>query len=194
MFERFTESARQVVVLAQDEARELKHNYLGTEHLLLGLIREESGVAATVLMSFGITIEDVRAQVERLIGEGDEVTGGQIPFTPRAKKVLELALREALSLGHNYVGTEHILLGIVRENEGVAARILLDYDAVAEAVRNRVIEQLSPEPTATARGSTRVYPTMSGAPGPKRASLPLVVGTAVVALAVGLLLGWLIWS
>ena len=136
MFERFTERARQVVVLAQDEARALKHNYIGTEHILLGLLREEEGLAARVLESLDITVEEVRAQVARIVGQGDEVTTGQIPFTPRAKKVLELALREALSLGHNYIGTEHILLGLVRENEGVAARILLDFDADSEKIRN----------------------------------------------------------
>src|SRR5476649_1232805 len=143
MFERFTERARQVVVLAQEEARALKHNYIGTEHILLGLLREEEGLAARVLDGLDITVEEVRAQVARIVGQGDEVTTGQIPFTPRAKKVLELALREALSLGHNYIGTEHILLGLVRENEGVAARILLDFDADAEKIRNEIIRMLS---------------------------------------------------
>ncbi len=143
MFERFTERARQVVVLAQDEARALKHNYIGTEHILLGLLREEEGLAARVLESLDITVEEVRAQIARIVGQGDEVTTGQIPFTPAAKKVLELALREALSLGHNYIGTEHILLGLVRENEGVAARILLDFDADAEKIRNEIIRMLS---------------------------------------------------
>src|SRR2546429_2936277 len=143
MFERFTERARQVVVLAQEEARILKHNYIGTEHILLGLLREEEGLAARVLESLDITVEEVRAQVARIVGQGDEVTTGQIPFTPRAKKVLELALREALSLGHNYIGTEHILLGLVRENEGVAARILLDFDADADKIRNEIIRMLS---------------------------------------------------
>src|ERR687885_82045 len=128
MFERFTERARQVVVLAQDEARALKHNYIGTEHILLGLLREEEGLAARVLESLDITVEEVRAQVARIVGQGDEVTTGQIPFTPRAKKVLELALREALSLGHNYIGTEHILLGL---------------DADAEKIRNEIIRMLS---------------------------------------------------
>ncbi|MGA7397024.1 MAG: Clp protease N-terminal domain-containing protein, partial [Solirubrobacterales bacterium] len=143
MFERFTERARQVVVLAQEEARTLKHNYIGTEHILLGLLREEEGLAARVLESLDITVERVRAQVVRIVGSGEEVTSGQIPFTPRAKKVLELALREALSLGHNYIGTEHILLGLVRENEGVAARILLDFDADSDKIRNEVIRMLS---------------------------------------------------
>src|ERR1700730_7300677 len=143
MFERFTERARQVVVLAQEEARTLKHNYIGTEHILLRLLREEEGLAAGVLESLDITVERVRGQVVRIVGSGEEVTSGQIPFTPRAKKVLELALREALSLGHNYIGTEHILLGLVRENEGVAARILLDFDADSEKIRNEVIRMLS---------------------------------------------------
>src|SRR5438067_2205671 len=143
MFERFTERARMVVVLGQDQARHHKHNYIGTEHLLLGLLREEEGLAARVLESLDITVEEVRAQVARIIGEGDEVTTGQIPFTPRAKKVLELALRESVSLGHNHIGTEHVLLGIVRENDGVAARILLDFGADAEKVRNEVLRTLS---------------------------------------------------
>ena len=132
-----------MVVLAQEEARTLKHNYIGTEHILLGLLREEEGLAARVLESLDITVERVRAQVVRIVGSGEEVTSGQIPFTPRAKKVLELALREALSLGHNYIGTEHILLGLVRENEAVAARILLDFDADSEKIRNEVIRMLS---------------------------------------------------
>jgi ATP-dependent Clp protease ATP-binding subunit ClpC len=143
LFERFTERARQVVVLAQEEARTLKHNYIGTEHILLGLLREEEGLAARVLEGLEITVEEVRAQVIRIVGSGEEVTSGQIPFTPRAKKVLELALREALSLGHNYIGTEHILLGLVRENEGVAARILADFDADSEKIRNEIIRMLS---------------------------------------------------
>jgi len=142
VFERFTERARQVVVLAQDEACALKHNYIGTEHLLLGLLREEEGLGARVLDSFDVTLEEVRAQVARIIGEGDEVKTGQIPFTPRAKKVLELALREALRLGHNYIGTEHILLGLAYEGEGVAMRILLDFDVDAEKIRNEIIRAL----------------------------------------------------
>jgi hypothetical protein len=142
MFERFTERARQVVVLAQEEARTLKHNYIGTEHILLGLLREQEGLAARVLESLDITVEGVRAEVVRIVGSGEEVTSGQIPFTPRATKVLELALREALSLGHNYIGTEHILLGLVRETEGVAARVLLDFNANAEKIRDEVIRML----------------------------------------------------
>jgi ATP-dependent Clp protease ATP-binding subunit ClpC len=166
LFERFTERARQVVVLAQDEARALKHNYIGTEHILLGLLREEEGLAARVLESLDITVEEVRAQVARIVGQGDEVTTGQIPFTPRAKKVLELALREALSLGHNYIGTEHILLGLVRENEGVAARILLDFDADADKIRNEIIRMLS--------GPGRRQQGGGGAPGEKSKSSKLL--------------------
>ena len=143
MFERFTERARQVVVLAQDEARVLKHNYIGTEHLLLGVLREDEGVGGRVLDSLDVTIEEVRAQVARIVGLGDEVTTGQIPFTPRAKKVLELALREAVQIGHNHIGTEHILLGIVRENDGVAARILADFDVDADKVRGEILRRLS---------------------------------------------------
>ena len=160
MFERFTERARQVVVLAQDEARALRHNYIGTEHLLLGLLREEEGLAARVLDTLYVTVDEVRAQVARIVGPGDEVTSGQIPFTPRAKKVLELSLREAISLRHNYIGTEHILLGLVRENEGVAARILLDFDADAEKIRNEVIGMLSgPGRRAKAEAPPFVPPT-----------------------------------
>ena len=135
-------------MLAQEEARALKHNYIGTEHVLLGLLREEEGLAARSLEALDITVERVREQVRRIVGSGEEATAGQIPFTPRAKKVLELALREALSLGHNYIGTEHILLGLVRENEGVAVRILLDFGADAEKVRNEVIRLVSSSPQA----------------------------------------------
>ena len=188
MFERFTKRARHVVVLAQDEARLLKHNYIGTEHLLLGLLREEEGVAARVLESLEITIEEVRAQVAHIIGQGDEVTAGQIPFTPRAKKVLELSMREALSLGHDHIGTEALLLGIVRENQGVASRILLEFGIDAETVRNRVIEMLS--------GPGR---RVVAAPTKTRRRFPydvLLVGWVLfaAALGVGILIGWAIWG
>ena len=132
-----------VVVYAQDEARALKHNYIGTEHILLGLLREEEGLAARVLDSLGVTVEVVRAEVDRILGQGDEIATGQIPFTPRAKRVLELSLREALSIGHNYIGTEHLLLGLVRENEGVASRMLLDLHVTADAVRDEIFGSLS---------------------------------------------------
>jgi ATP-dependent Clp protease ATP-binding subunit ClpC len=151
MFERFTDRAREVVVLAQDEARALRHNHIGTEHILLGVLREEAGLAARVLESLGVTLAEARAQVMQMVAPGDEVTPGQIPFTPRAKKVLELSLREALALGHDYIGTEHILLGLVRENEGVASRVLLSFDADSEKIRNAVI-RLLPQSEGHGRG------------------------------------------
>ena len=143
MFERFTDRARRVVVLAQEEARLLNHNYIGTEHILLGLIHEGEGVAAKALESLGISLEGVRGQVEELIGQGGSSPSGHIPFTPRAKKVLELSLREALQLGHNYIGTEHILLGLIREGEGVAAQVLVKLGADLSRVRQQVIQLLS---------------------------------------------------
>ncbi len=143
MFERFTEKARRVVVYAQEEARMLNQNYIGTEHLLLGLIREQDGIAAKAMESLNISLEDVHQQVEDLIGRGTFVPTGHIPFTPRAKKVLELSLREALQLGHNYIGTEHILLGLIREGEGVAAQVLINLGADLDKVRSAVIQLLS---------------------------------------------------
>jgi len=143
LFERFTDRGRRVVVLAQEEARLLNHNYIDTEHLLLGLIHEGEGVAAGALESLGISLEAVRAQVEEMIGHGERPPTGHIPFTPRAKKVLELSLREALQLGHNYIGTEHILLGLIREGEGVAAQVLVRLGADLSRVRQQVIWVLS---------------------------------------------------
>ena len=143
MFERFTDRARRVVVLAQEEARMLNHNYIGTEHILLGLIHEGEGVAAKALESMGISQDGVRAQVIEIIGEGQQATTGHIPFTPRAKKVLELSLREALQLGHNYIGTEHILLGLIREGEGVAAQVLTKLGADLNRVRQQGIQLVS---------------------------------------------------
>ncbi|MCL4144345.1 UNVERIFIED_CONTAM: hypothetical protein GTU68_047016, partial [Idotea baltica] len=143
MFERFTDRARRVVVLAQEEARLLNHNYIGTEHILLGLIHEGEGVAAKALESLSISLEAVRSQVEDIIGQGGSSPSGHIPFTPRAKKVLELSLREALQLGHNYIGTEHILLGLIREGEGVAAQVLVKLGADLSRVRQQVIQLLS---------------------------------------------------
>ena len=143
MFERFTDRARRVVVLAQEEARLLNHNYIGTEHILLGLIHEGEGVAAKALESLGISLESVREQVQEIIGQGQQSPSGHIPFTPRAKKVLELSLREALQLGHNYIGTEHILLGLIREGEGVAAQVLIKLGADLNRVRQQVLQLLS---------------------------------------------------
>ncbi|PJJ65612.1 ATP-dependent Clp protease ATP-binding subunit [Compostimonas suwonensis] len=143
MFERFTDRARRVVVLAQEEAKMLNHNYIGTEHILLGLIHEGEGVAAKALESLGISLDAVREQVQDIIGQGQQQPTGHIPFTPRAKKVLELSLREALQLGHNYIGTEHILLGLIREGEGVAAQVLVKLGADLNRVRQQVIQLLS---------------------------------------------------
>ncbi len=164
MFERFTDRARRVVVLAQEEARMLNHNYIGTEHILLGLIHEGEGVAAKALESLGISLDAVRQQVEEIIGQGQQAPSGHIPFTPRAKKVLELSLREALQLGHNYIGTEHILLGLIREGEGVAAQVLVKLGADLNKVRQQVIQLLSgyqgKEP-ATAGGPAEGTPSTS---------------------------------
>ena len=146
MFERFTERARMVVVLAQEEARALRHNYIGTEHLLLGMIREEEGTAARVLESVGLGYGPARDDIEHIVGPGENVTGGQIPFTPRAKKSLEMALREALSLGHDYIGTEHLLLGLIRDENGVAVRVLSDFGVPADRVRDEVLRQLKEAP------------------------------------------------
>jgi ATP-dependent Clp protease ATP-binding subunit ClpC len=143
MFERFTDRARRVVVLAQSEARLLQHNYIGTEHILLGLISEGQGVAAKALESLGVSFDAVRAEVEEIVGRGDESPAGHIPFTPRGKKVLELSLREALQLGHNYIGTEHILLGLMREGEGVGAKVLQKMDIDLDQVRLKVVDLLS---------------------------------------------------
>ena len=142
MFERFTERARRVVVLAQDEARTLNHDWIGTEHLLLGLIGEGNGVAAKALESMGISLAAVRQQVEEIIGQGEQAPPEHMPFTPRAKKVLELAFREARALGHNYIGTEHILLGLIREGDGVAAQALVRLGADLNRAREQVIELL----------------------------------------------------
>ena len=142
MFERFTDRARRVVVLAQEEARMLNHNYIGTEHILLGLIHEGEGVAAKALESLGISLDAVRQQVEEIIGQGEQVPSGHLPFTPRAKKVLELTRREAEQLGHNYIGTEHILLGLIREGDGVAAQVLVKLGADLNRVRQQVIQML----------------------------------------------------
>jgi ATP-dependent Clp protease ATP-binding subunit ClpA len=143
MFERFTDRARRSLFLSQEEARLLNHNYVGTEHLLLGLVSEGQGVAAKALQSLGISLEAVRAQVEEIIGQGQTAPRGHIPFTPRAKKVLELSLREATQLGHNYIGTEHLLLGLLREGEGVAAQVLVKLGADLSRVRQQVIQLLS---------------------------------------------------
>lgn len=180
MFERFTERARRVVVLAQEEARTLNHNYIGTEHILLGLVHEGEGVAAKALESLGIALEGVRQQVEEIIGQGQQAPSGHIPFTPRAKKVLELSLREALQLGHNYIGTEHILLGLIREGEGVAAQVLVKLDADLDRVRREVNRLISdsgegPEPAeagARPQAATATTLTSSGPTSPRAPASP----------------------
>ena len=158
MFERFTDRARRVVVLAQEEARLLNHSYIGTEHILLGLIHEADGVAAIALERLGISLEAVRERVQGIIGEGDVAPTGHIPFTPRAKKVLELSLREALQLGHNYIGTEHILLGLIREGEGVGAHVLVNLGADLSAVRQEVIQVLGGVPGSARHGAPFMTP------------------------------------
>lgn len=167
MFERFTEKARRVVVYAQEEARMLNQNYIGTEHLLLGLIREEEGIAARAIKNLNINLEDVRTQIEEIIGRGTSTPSAHIPFTPRAKKVLELSLRESLQLGHNYIGTEHIILGLIREGEGIAARVMLNLGADLDKVRNQVIELLSGyytgvEPSGAGTGGKKATFTKGG--------------------------------
>src|SRR6187397_2260251 len=165
MFERFTDRARRVVVLAQEEARMLNHNYIGTEHILLGLIHEGEGVAAKALESLGISLEAVRQKVEEIIGHGQQSPSGHIPFTPRAKKVLELSLREALQINHSYIGTEHILLGLIREGEGVAAQVLVKLGADLNRVRNQVLQLLSGSPSKeSAEGSSGGRSTEAGTP------------------------------
>jgi ATP-dependent Clp protease ATP-binding subunit ClpC len=157
VFERFTQQARQVVVLAQDEARALEHGHIGTEHLLLGLLREPAGLAGRVLVSLGVGVDAVRARVAAIVGPGEGSPAAQIPFTPRAKKVLELSLREALALGHTYIGTEHVLLGLVREREGAAARVLHDLGVFPEQIREEVRRALPPGPTERVEAPRRTF-------------------------------------
>jgi ATP-dependent Clp protease ATP-binding subunit ClpA len=170
MFERFTDRARRVVVLAQEEARMLNHDSMGTEHILLGLIHEGEGVAAKVLESLGITLQAVRQQVEEIIGRGQQAPSGSIPFTPRSKKVLKLALREALQLGHSYIGTEHILLGLIREGEGVAAQVLVGLGADLNRVRHQVIKLLHGSQGEDEPGAVRVV-RRSGQAGRRKRKL-----------------------
>jgi ATP-dependent Clp protease ATP-binding subunit ClpC len=166
MFERFTDRARRVVVLAQEEARRLNHNYIGPEHILLGLIHEGQGVAAKALESLGISLDAVRQQVEEIIGQGQQAPSGKIPFTPRAKKVLELSLREAQQLKHNYIGTEHILLGLIREGDGVPAQVLVKLGVDLNRVRQQVIELLhghqakEPVSARSSEGELRLLPAV----------------------------------
>jgi ATP-dependent Clp protease ATP-binding subunit ClpC len=198
MFERFTERARQVVVLAQDEARAMRHDYIGTEHLLLGLLREEEGLGARVLARLGIEIDAVRAVVRTRIGEGDEESVGEIPFTPHAKETLELSLREALTLGHKYIGTEHVLLGLVRQREGGGVEILEQLGASPASVHETVIGMLG-GPGPMQQGGT-VRAMQAHQPHARARVLPptamLVTGWVLfaAALGVGVLVGWAIWG
>jgi ATP-dependent Clp protease ATP-binding subunit ClpC len=187
-----------VVVLAQEEARALNHNYIGTEHILLGLLRDKEGIAARVLETFGVSVEAVRGQVARIVGQGDEVATGQIPFTPRAKKVLELSLREAISLGHGYIGTEHVLLGLLREGEGVAVRILLDF-ADPQAIHGEVLKMLggaSGEAPPGEPWSEEFYVSPRGSLGASLSISMLLFGWLLfaAALGIGILIGWAIWG
>ena len=189
MFERFTDRARRVVVLAQEEARRLNHNYIGTEHILLGLVREGEGVAAKALESLGISLEAVRGQVEEIIGRGGQSPADHIPFTPRAKKVLEFSFREALVLEHNYIGTEHILLGLIREAEGVAAQVLERLGADLSRVRQQVIHLLGGDPAKVREegvGPTRVTVigpapcSFCGTPSPECGTLFVGTGNVLI--------------
>jgi ATP-dependent Clp protease ATP-binding subunit ClpA len=219
VFEGFTEKARHAVVLAQAEAVALRHHYIGTEHILLGLLREETGVAARALESLGLKLEDARAQVAGVVGHGGEVVQGQIPFTPRAKRALELALGESRALGHTYVGTEHLLLGLAHENEGVAMRILHEFHLTAHMIASAVVAYLGGQtpPNYLSRFSTQPperfgellaedrhgLPPMPGLPVmitggrtwvplPIAWATPMILGAALLAL--GILIGWLIWG
>jgi len=194
VFERFSDPSRQVVVLAQDEARALQHNYIGTEHILLGLLREERGAAARVLTSLDLSIDLVRDKVRTIIGEGDEVAAGQIPFTPRAKKVLELGLREAQAMNHDSIGTEHLLLAIAREGDGVAMRILDELGAGGERIRREVNRQLGFGRQAgfSPGASPPPFPAERRVPGPSHLLTAWMLGAAT--LGVGILVGWAIWG
>src|SRR6516165_14074 len=172
MFERFTDGARRVVVLGQEEARELGHNYIGTEHLLLGLLREDDSVAARALAAMGIGLDAVRREVRQTNGPGEGQEAGHIPFTPRAKKALELSLREALTLGHNYIGTEHILLGLVREGEGVAAQVLAKQGVDLNRARQEVILVLQGQPEEEAGAAE----TPGERPAPEERPHPAAAG------------------
>jgi ATP-dependent Clp protease ATP-binding subunit ClpC len=183
MFERFTDRARRVVVLAQTEARLLNHNYIGTEHILLGLIHEGEGVAARALESLGVSLEAVRAGVRSIIGEGASASTGHIPFTPRAKKVLELSLREAIQLGHNYIGTEHILLGLLREGQGVAAQVLVGQGLTFDRARDVVVDLTVAEERKKS-GEAEAAPLEPAAPRCPRCRRPLDEFVAYVVLEV----------
>jgi len=203
MFERFDQAARQVVVRAQEEAGRLQHNYIGTEHLLLGLLADDG--AGDALRGLGVTADPVREEIAKIIGWGDTASSGQIPFTPRAKKVLELALRESIVLSSNHIGPEHLLLGLVRENGGVASRILFERGVTARRVAGAVLGALPGVPPrhvdAFSDGApdprTNVSATLRAAPFDsfrERSPVPALLAALAVAIGVGILIGWLIWG
>jgi ATP-dependent Clp protease ATP-binding subunit ClpC len=201
MFERFTERARQVIVLAQDEARALKHNYIGTEHLLLGLLREEEGLAARVLERHGIDLDSARGEVSRIIGQGDQLPTGGIPFTPRTKAVLELALQDSLRLGHSYIGTEHILIGLLHEGRGLAVNILraagADPDEVWATIhRDLGVDSPPPRPERESQVELDIVGFDTAVEGRREWIYdwwpPMLLGATL--FAAGLLVGWLIWG
>jgi ATP-dependent Clp protease ATP-binding subunit ClpC len=205
VFERFSERARLVIVHGQEEARALKHNYIGTEHLLLGLLREQEGLAARVLASLGVELEGVRARVAEIVGRGDEVTGGEMPFTPRAKKVLELSLREAKSMNHPYIRTEHILLGLVAEGEGVANRIMDGAGATGERLRAEVERQLSAraggwpgqalsEPRREPPEARSAALTVHDPRNDRWSRIAPAMAAGAATFGAGLLVGWAIWG
>jgi ATP-dependent Clp protease ATP-binding subunit ClpA len=185
VFERFSESGRQIVVFGQEEARALSHNYIGTEHILLGLLREPDEVTGRVFGRFGVTLEGARAQVDRILGRGDEVTSGQIPFTPRAKRSLELALRHALEAGSKHIEPQHLFLGLLDDEDGVAAQILSDFAPLEDFRGALGGTKLAPRKLVARAGSVR-----------RGALRVLVVGWLLfaVAMGIGILIGWAIWG
>jgi ATP-dependent Clp protease ATP-binding subunit ClpC len=203
VFERFTVRAREVVVLAQDEARRLRHDYIGTEHILLGLLREEEGVAARILETHRVDLDRVRNHVAQIIGHGDGLEEGQVPLTPRAKTVLELALQDAVRLGHSYVGTEHILIGLLHEGGGVAVNVLRDVGADPDVVWAAVHREVGvAEPPPRPRGASRIglhaaFGSEEIAVADKWAWLygtGAAIGIGAAVFGSGLFIGWLIWG
>jgi ATP-dependent Clp protease ATP-binding subunit ClpC len=192
VFERFTERARQVVVLAQDEARALGHDYIGTENILLGLLREEEGLAARTLEALGVTVERARSGVVLAVGQGEQIPTGQIPFTLRAKEALEASLGEALRMGHGHIGTEHVLLGLVTQDDDVAVRILGELGVGSETVRGELLATLAGRPRE--RPATASAPLLSHPYTTQRRALQVAAAAAAAALFLGVLIGRLIWG
>lgn len=196
MFERFTASARQAVAFAQQDAAQLRHNYIGTEHLLLGVLKQES-IAARALRSVDVTYDDARREVLNIVGSSEELVAGQIPFTPRSKRVLELALREALFLGHKHIGPEHILLGLARENDGVALQILRSHGADADRVRAAIFGELGMQLPENYELKLKAERRRRQSSQRLKRYIPPIFGAVVIfgaALAVGIFIGWMIWG